>query len=109
MVSIISKKLFTTLFLQVYDKKIQFAPIGLIEMYNSGGAIEAMKSSSDSSHYGIQIKGRGVGSFGAYSSRKPMFCSVNSKVEEFIFNEVDNLLKVTVPAGSSSWNIDIWY
>lgn len=70
-----------------YDKKFQFAPIGLIEMYNSGGAVEAVDFVSDHSRCRLDTKGRGSGQFGAYSSIKPKFCTVNSEEEEFEFND----------------------
>lgn len=96
-------------FVQVYNKKIQFAPIGLINMYNSGGAIEAIDFFSDSSSCEIHVKGRGSGNFGAYSSTKPKSCSINSKTEEFDFRDKDNLLTLIVPDRTSSWDIAICY
>lgn len=50
------------LFLQVYYQKIQFAPIGLIRMYNSGGAVEALGYVGDQLDCKIQIEGGVVGS-----------------------------------------------
>ena len=44
--------------------------IGITNMYNSGGAVEAVDS-SDSSGSKIHITGRGGGDFGAYSNLKP--------------------------------------
>lgn len=96
--------------LQVYNQKIQFAPIGLIDMYNSGGAVEAVEFSKDSGSFGtIIIKGRGAGRFGAYSNPKPKFCTVNSKEEAFEFNVGHNFLCVTIPSGTNSWEITLCY
>lgn len=94
--------------MQVY-KKIEFAPIGLMNMYNSGGAVESVSQSGDSSKSNILIKGRGGGSFGAYSGTKPKSITVNSKDEEFSFREEDNLLTVTIPSRTGTWSIDIYY
>lgn len=96
------------LIIQVHNQKVQFAPIGLIDMYNSGGAIQAVDISSKSSASGIHIKGRGPGTFGAYSSTRPRSCAVNSEEREFEFRE-DKLLKIRIPARSSSWDIVISY
>lgn len=74
-------------------------------MYNSGGAVDRIDFSSCEIH----IKGRGAGSFGAYSSLKPKSCSVNSKDEGFEFRGDNNLLTVTIPATTSSWNISFCY
>lgn len=95
------------LFDQVYQQGIEFAPIGLMDMYNSGGAVESVEMITDSSSSScrIQMKGRGEGRFGAYSSRKPNSCSVNSKNEEFKFNDEDNLLTLTIPSTTNCWDI----
>lgn len=36
-------------YLQIYDQEVEFAPIGLINMYNSGGAVEAVNSINENS------------------------------------------------------------
>ncbi|KAK6153257.1 hypothetical protein DH2020_012896 [Rehmannia glutinosa] len=59
---------------------IKFAPIGLINMYNSGGAVEEYILKDT-----ITIKARGCGLFGAYSSVKPSCCKVDKKDEEFTY------------------------
>ncbi|KAF6150567.1 hypothetical protein GIB67_030368 [Kingdonia uniflora] len=41
--------------IRVYNQTIHFAPIGLVDMYNSGGAIEALNCSEDSSTCKLQI------------------------------------------------------
>lgn len=106
--SVSSQNLFLGL-VQVYNQKIQFAPIGLINMYNSGGAVEAIDFSTDSSGCEIHVKGRGAGTFGAYSSTKPKSCSVNSKAVGFDFRAEDNLLTLTFPDTTSSWDVVICY
>ncbi|XP_018730644.2 probable galactinol--sucrose galactosyltransferase 2 isoform X2 [Eucalyptus grandis] len=94
--------------IKVHNQKVQFAPIGLIDLYNSGGAIQAVDIRSKSSTSGIHIKGRGPGTFGAYSSTRPRSCTVNSEEREFEFRE-DKLLKISIPARTSSWDIVISY
>ncbi|KAG2688732.1 hypothetical protein I3760_09G109200 [Carya illinoinensis] len=100
---------FTVSPIKVYNQKIEFAPVGLVNMYNSGGAVKAIDFSSDSSTCEIHVKGRGVGTFGAYSSTKPKSCYINSKVEEYDFRDEDNLLTLTIPASTSSWDVVICY
>ncbi|PQM36337.1 putative galactinol--sucrose galactosyltransferase 2 [Prunus yedoensis var. nudiflora] len=102
---------FTVSPIKVYKQEIEFAAIGLLNMYNSGGAVEAIDGFGDESSCEIHIKGRGgAGSFGAYSSLKPKACSVNSiDEEEFEFRGEDNLLTVTIPPGTSCWNIILCY
>ena len=97
------------LFLQVYHGKVHFAAIGLIDMYNSGGAVETVEALDASNNGGISIKGRGTGRFGAYSNEKPKLCSVNSKEEAFTFRDEDNLLTITIPSGTNFWEIVVSY
>ncbi|XP_042519478.1 probable galactinol--sucrose galactosyltransferase 2 isoform X3 [Macadamia integrifolia] len=98
---------FTISPIKLYDQRFQFAPIGLIEMYNSGGAVEEMEFFNSSSNCGMSIKGRGPGRFGAYSNTKPKFCTVNGKEEEFEFKENHNFLTIMIPTGSSYCDIVI--
>lgn len=77
-------------------------------MYNSGGAVESVDLTNDASSCKIHIKGRG-GSFGAYSSTKPSSILLNSKNEEFKFSAEDNMLTVTIPPTTSSWDITLCY
>lgn len=95
---------------QLYDEKIEFAAIGLINMYNSGGAADAIEIvKGRSSHLGIRIKGRGAGIFGAYSNPKPKFCSVNQKAEKFEYRSQDHLLTIIIPSGTSLWDVQVYY
>ena len=68
---------------QVFGNDLLFAPLGFLDMYNSGGAVEALNCTKDLSSCTIKIKGRGCGLFGAYSnlSTKPKCCMVNTKYE----------------------------
>lgn len=82
---------------QVFGHDVQIAPIGLLDMYNSGGAVEAMYCTMD--HVAqciIKIKGRGCGRFGAYSNVRPKRCIVDMKEEEeeFSYNPEDGLLTI---------------
>ncbi|XP_050228226.1 probable galactinol--sucrose galactosyltransferase 2 [Mercurialis annua] len=97
--------------IKVYDEKIEFGAIGLVNMYNSGGAVESVACECEGSGGTtiISIKGRGEGSFGAYSSRKPKCCFVNSKEESFVFRQEDNLLTVKVVSTTINWDVQICY
>lgn len=74
-------------------------------MYNSGGSIKAVDFTNDLSQCLIRIKGKGCGSFGAYSSIKPKICTINSTVEEFTFDHSSRMLTLTIPAGGEFWEI----
>lgn len=75
-------------------------------MYNSGGAVDAVEAIGDSS---CQIKGRGEGIFGAYSNADPKFCNVNMEEVEFKWSSERHFLKVIVPRGTNSWEMDIHF
>lgn len=78
-------------------------------MYNSGGAVESVDLINDASSSKIHIKGRGGGSFGAYSRTKPSSVLLNSNNEEFKFSAEDNLLTVTIPPTTSTCDITLCY
>ncbi|KAL0300916.1 UNVERIFIED_CONTAM: putative galactinol--sucrose galactosyltransferase 2 [Sesamum radiatum] len=100
---------FTVSPIKVYHQEIQFAPIGLINMYNSGGAVHAVEAIDDSLFPGIRIQGRGEGVFGAYSSSEPKHCSVNTTEAQFHFNSEHHFLTVNIPTGTNSWEIAAHY
>ncbi|GFS45666.1 seed imbibition 1 [Actinidia rufa] len=98
---------FTVSPIKVYHEKIRFAALGLIDMYNSGGAIEAILVESYNCE--ISVKGRGAGRFGAYSNQKPDFCFVNSRQVEFDFRTEDHLFTTIIPWETNSWEITIGF
>lgn len=86
----------------MFNENIQFAPIGLINMYNSGGAVEDCTLEDT-----ITIKVRGAGLFGAYSSKKPSLCKVDKKDEDFSYSSESGLLTVNLQSESSFKEIEI--
>lgn len=76
-------------------------------MYNSGGAIKAIDFFEENSH--LSVRGRGPGLFGAYSSREPKTCAVNSKEVEFNYSSKYKFLTLTVPLGRKSWILDLCF
>ncbi|KAH6774872.1 hypothetical protein C2S52_000147 [Perilla frutescens var. hirtella] len=100
---------FTVSPIKSYNQDIQFAPIGLTNMYNSGGAVDAVEGVDDSSCNKIQIRGRGEGILGAYMNLEPKFCYVNMEEVQFKFSSEQHFLTVTVPTGTNFWEIDIHY
>ncbi|KAK6250172.1 Glycosyl hydrolases 36 - like 3 [Theobroma cacao] len=87
-------EIYTVSPIRVFGQDVRFAPIGLLDMYNSGGAVEAMDCTMNLSGCIIKIKGRGCGRFGTYSSAKPRSCTVDMKEVEFIYNAENGLLTV---------------
>ncbi|KAJ9140236.1 hypothetical protein P3X46_030908 [Hevea brasiliensis] len=96
--------------IRVFGQDIHFAPIGLLDMYNSGGAVEAVNCRiTDSSECRIKIKGRGCGRFGAYSSTKPKHCMVENREEDFTYSAVDGLLAIKLQGKCNLREIEFVY
>ncbi|KAK1581803.1 hypothetical protein Q3G72_009130 [Acer saccharum] len=66
-----------------FGQNFLVAPIGLLDMYNSGGAVDTMNWIIELSECIIKIKCTGCGRFGAYSNIKPQRCMLDMKEEEF--------------------------
>lgn len=112
---------------------ISFAPIGLINMFNSSGAVEQFEvhpssekpelfdgeisselpsslSDNRSPTATIGLTVRGCGRFGAYSSQRPLKCQVDDAVVEFIYDADSGLLTFNVPIPEKEmyrWSIAI--
>lgn len=93
----LGSEVYTVSPIRAFDEKHQFALLGLLDMHNSGGAVEAMNSSLDSSGCKIEIRARGCGRFGAYSNSKPRSCSVDGKEEDVGYNAENGMLTITLP------------
>ncbi|PSR95905.1 Galactinol--sucrose galactosyltransferase [Actinidia chinensis var. chinensis] len=102
-------EIFTISPIKVFNQNLHFAPIGLLEMYNSGGAMEALNCVVDVKGCSIKIKVRGGGRFGAYSSAKPSCCKVDKKEVEFIYNAEDGLLTMELEGECSFKEIEVVY
>ncbi|KAL6606724.1 hypothetical protein ACP70R_042377 [Stipagrostis hirtigluma subsp. patula] len=85
----------------------RFAPIGLVDMFNSGGAVEGLTyhlldgakllgnngSTSSSEAVGLVcMEVRGCGRFGAYSSVRPKKCMLGSAQVEFTYDSSSGLV-----------------
>lgn len=86
-----------------------FSPIGLIKMFNSGGAIKDLKYESEGSAT-VTLKVRGCGVFGAYSSTRPKRIIANSEEVQFEYKEQSGLFTLTLRVPEQElylWNMTI--
>ncbi|XP_022145075.1 probable galactinol--sucrose galactosyltransferase 6 isoform X2 [Momordica charantia] len=110
---------FTITPIKVLAPGFSFAPLGLIEMYNSGGSIEGLKyevkggaklAEVEGGSEGNEVAGglpenrsselvgivhlevKGCGKFGAYSSARPRRCTVDSSAVEFAYDSESGLV-----------------
>ncbi|CAL0306798.1 unnamed protein product [Lupinus luteus] len=79
-------------------KSVQFAPIGLVNMLNSGGSIQSLEFDE---HENVARLGlRGHGEMRVFASEKPVCCKIDEAHVEFDYE--DNMVRVHVPWPSSS-------
>lgn len=118
---VLEHDIFTVTPIKVLAPGFSFAPLGLINMFNAGGAIEGLKyevkggaelSELDDGYRGensgvteervgnysdalvgkVCIEVKGCGKFGVYSSAKPRKCIVDSNVVDFVYDSNSGLV-----------------
>ena len=77
---------------------IQFAPFGLVNMLNGGGAVEWVELDEDEDRVKIGVKG--CGEMKAFASEKPTTCKINGEGVKFSYEA--HTVGVQVPWPSSS-------
>ncbi|KAL3526082.1 hypothetical protein ACH5RR_014454 [Cinchona calisaya] len=80
------------------NKGVHFAPIGLVNMLNSGGAIRTVVFDDDANS--VQIEVKGTGEMRVFSSEKPRVCRINGNEVQFEYE--DNMVVVQVAWPNSS-------
>ncbi|XP_038688477.1 probable galactinol--sucrose galactosyltransferase 1 [Tripterygium wilfordii] len=102
-------EVFTVVPVKELSNGTTFAPLGLLKMFNSGGAIKELKYESEiSGTIGMKIQGCGL--FGAFSSARPKRVVVDSEEVEFIYEESSGLLTISLRVPEQElyhWNVDI--
>ncbi|XP_042496956.1 galactinol--sucrose galactosyltransferase [Macadamia integrifolia] len=81
-------------------KTIRFAPIGLVNMLNSGGAIQTLVFDEERSL--VQVGVRGSGEMRVFASEKPKGCRIEGKKVEFGYEDSMALVQVPWPNSSNS-------
>lgn len=79
-------------------KQIPFAPIGLVNMLNSGGAIQSLEF--DNNADSVQIGVKGTGEMRVFAAEKPVGCRVNGIDAAFVYEE--QMIVVQVPWPNST-------
>lgn len=92
-------EVFTVVAVRQLSNGAAFAPIGLIKMFNSGGAIKEVEyESKKAGNVGLRV--RGCGTLGAYSSVRPkriILDNVEELEHEFDYEEKCGLLTLDLP------------
>ncbi|XP_058112990.1 probable galactinol--sucrose galactosyltransferase 1 [Magnolia sinica] len=104
-------EVFTVVPVKELSSGASFAPIGLVKMFNSGGAIKELRYEAERSST-IDMKVRGCGVFGAYSSIKPKRITVDEEEVEFTYNEGSGLVSLVLRVPKEElylWSITVEY
>ncbi|KAL8095405.1 putative galactinol--sucrose galactosyltransferase 2 isoform X2 [Apium graveolens] len=131
---VLEHELFHICPLKEITPNIYFAAIGLLDMFNSGGAIEEVEvhmspeekselfdgdvlsevttylSESRSPSATIVLEVRGRGRFGAYCSQPPLKCTVENIDTAFIYDTDTGLVSLNIPVPEKElyrWHIEI--
>ncbi|KAK0601411.1 hypothetical protein LWI29_024047 [Acer saccharum] len=83
-------EIYTVSPIKEFGQNFLFASIGLLDMYNSGGAVDTMNWIIELSECIIKIKGTGCGRFGAYSNIKPQRKEREKELKQDNFIDGDN-------------------
>ncbi|XP_027350540.1 probable galactinol--sucrose galactosyltransferase 2 [Abrus precatorius] len=113
---------------------ISFAAIGLLDMFNIGGAVEQVEihsasnnkpelfdgevvselttslSSNRAATATIALRVRGSGRFGVYSSQHPLKCVIDGNETDFYYNSETGLTTLSIPVPQEEmyrWSIEI--
>ncbi|OIW12387.1 hypothetical protein TanjilG_04136 [Lupinus angustifolius] len=84
---------------------VQFAPIGLVNMLNNGGAIQSL--AFDEAKNLVEVGVRGKGEMKVFASERPRTCRIDG--EEVDFEYEDNMVVIQVPWPSSSKLSNVHY
>ncbi|WJX90347.1 putative galactinol--sucrose galactosyltransferase 6 [Trifolium repens] len=70
----------------------KFAPIGLVNMFNAGGAVKGLVYEDNV----VRLEIKGCGKFGAYSSVRPTRCLLEDSVVDFEYESDSGLLSFAI-------------
>lgn len=94
---VLEHEVFAVTPVKVFGSGCSFAPIGLVNMFNGGGAIEGLVYEVVNGEGLVRLEIKGCGKFGAYSSGRPSRCLLGN-------NEVD--FDYDADSGFLTFNID---
>uniref|UniRef100_A0A0D9W0H1 galactinol--sucrose galactosyltransferase n=1 Tax=Leersia perrieri TaxID=77586 RepID=A0A0D9W0H1_9ORYZ len=91
---------------------VSFAPIGLLDMFNSSGAVEEcdVRALDGSDIAVVMLRVRGCGRFGAYVSRRPTRCMLDAAEVDFSYDGDTGLVVIDVPVPEQEfyrWTLEI--
>nr|POF03087.1 putative galactinol--sucrose galactosyltransferase 5 [Quercus suber] len=86
---------------------IEFAPIGLVNMLNTGGAIQSLAFNDDGKS--VQIGVKGAGEMRVFASEKPIACKIDEEVVRFEYEGCMVVIQVPWPDSSKSSIVEYYF
>ncbi|CAN6322212.1 unnamed protein product [Urochloa humidicola] len=90
---------------------VAFAPLGLLDMFNSGAAVEDCEAAAAAGDAAaVRLRVRGCGRFGAYCSRRPARCALDAAEVEFGYDDDTGLVTLQIPVPEQElyrWTLEI--
>lgn len=89
---VLEHEVFAVAPVKVFNSGYRFAPIGLVNMFNAGGAVEGLVYKDDA----VRLEIKGCGKFGAYCSARPTRCLLEDSVVDFEYDNDSGLLSFAI-------------
>lgn len=103
-------EVFTVVPLKHLPNGASFAVIGLLDMFNSGGAVRELRFGGEDAD--VELRVRGSGTVGAYSSTKPTRVAVDSKAVGFSYDGTCGLISFELGIPDQEmylWTVTVGY
>jgi raffinose synthase len=103
-------EVFTVVPLKHLPNGTSFAAIGLLGMFNSGGAVRELRFGGEDAD--VELRVRGSGTVGAYSSTKPTCVAVDSKAVGFSYDATCGLISFELGIPDQEmylWTVTVGY
>ena len=92
---ILQHEVFIVAPIKAFSPELKFAPLGLIDMFNGGGALEGLEYGRGGTAT-VYMEVKGCGRFGAYASSRPKKCSVGSSDVKFTYDSSSGLVLINL-------------
>lgn len=93
---VLEHDIFTVTPIKDLGSGLSFGPLGLIDMFNSGGAIDMLEYKVESGLTIVSMMVKGCGRFGAYSRTKPKRCTVGPSEVDIEYDSDSGLVIVNL-------------
>ncbi|XP_047172766.1 probable galactinol--sucrose galactosyltransferase 6 isoform X1 [Vigna umbellata] len=93
---VLEHEVFAVAPVKVLGHGYSFSPLGLLNMFNAGGAVEGLVYEVGDSQSLVRMEMKGCGKFGAYSSARPTRCLLQNDEVDFNHDSHSGLLTFNI-------------